>query len=460
MAKDFPLSITVKAIDKATAPLRAINKSISQATAPIRSMANHIKALSDEAGIPRLARGFRNVGSAVRSVGAGVAKLGLTIGAMAAAAGYGLFRIIKGSVTAGDDLATIAQRVGLTVDAYAQLQYAAAQADVEQESFNRSMDVFTKQVGEAQAGTGTLLAFLQKVAPEVALQVKGSKSTEEALGLLTRVLERVPDPSRRAALAAAAFGRSGLQMGQFLGQGSKAVDAARAEYLRLAGSQEAFAAGSGELDNALRRTATAAEGAKHAMVTALFPALSEMSVVLANLISENRGSLIQWAKDVGAALSSWVKEGGPSALIAGLKDLSVAVIGVAQILGKVAGPAATAAVGTAALAGSEPAVQIAAQQFEADQAERRRASENSPYHRLTRALGFNDVPFSQQEALAALEPIPSGPAGAATAGPKGAVSETRVVVDFNNLPPGARVRQQSSGDASVDLSLGYSMAVP
>lgn len=458
MSKDFPLTLTIKAIDKATAPLRAINKSISQATAPIRSMANHIKALSDEAGIPRLARGFRDVGSAVRSTVGSVAKLGLGVAAMASAAGYGLARIVKGSVDSGDKLAEMADRVGLSVDAYAQLQFAAAQADVEQEQFNSSMDQFNKRLGESRTGGGELLGLLKKVAPEMAGQIKGAKGTEDALAIMGRAMVKLEDPGKRAALAAAAFGRGGLQMGQFLGQGAKAVDAARAEYLKLAGSQEEFARGAGELDNALRRTEVAAEAAKNAMVTALFPALSEMAVVLADLIGENRGAFVAWAKELGGALRGWVKEGGPSALIAGLKDLSAAVIGAAQLLGKVAKPVATFAVGTASLMGSEAAIQQVQKEVEADRAEQKLKNDNSPAMRLARRLGFGGMPLDQQQALAGLEPV-TGPAGA-TAGPAAASSETRVTVDFNNLPAGTRVAQKSNGPAAVDLSLGYSMAVP
>lgn len=50
--------------------------------------------------------------------------------------------------------------------------------------------------------------------------------------------------------------------------------------------------------------------------------------------------------------------------------------------------------------------------------------------------------------------------GAAPPAPGGAASETRVQVDFNNLPPGSRVSRESSGPAEFDLGLGYSMVQP
>jgi len=176
MAVEYPLSLIIKAVDKATAPLRAINARMKQFTAPVRKLNNSFRALSEEAGIPRLAKAFGRVGGSLRKVGSETMALGLKITAMAAGAAYGLYHIVRGAVDAGDKLGEMAQRVGLSVDAYAQLQFAAAQADVEQEQFTSSMDQFNKRLGEMKAGGGAMLEFLQKVSPVLARQMKGAKS--------------------------------------------------------------------------------------------------------------------------------------------------------------------------------------------------------------------------------------------------------------------------------------------
>lgn len=438
MAKDFPLSLTIRAVDKATAPLRAINKHIHEAFAPVRKLNNSLRALSTEAGLPRLARHARAVGGAMKSV----ARLGLGVAAMGAGAGYALHRIVRGSVDAGDKLAEMADRVGLSVDAYAQLRHAAAQADVDNEQFNASMDRFNKGLGEARAGGGELLGFLKKAWPNLAPQIQGAKSTEEAFGLMSKAFAKLTDPSEKAALAAAAFGRSGLQMGQFLGQGEKAIAASRDEFFRLAGSQEAFARGAGAMDNAMRNTETAIDSVKNAMVAELFPGLTEMAKALTRLIGDNRETLVTWAKEMGAALGQFVKEGGMDRLVDGLKMLSAAVGQTYRLL------KGAAMFGANVSAGPIDSVR-----------------------KLVKA--GNLMMPSDADTLQGLEPTaldfpslgePAGapalgaPAGAAMAGPAAASSETRVTVDFNNLPAGARVKKKSSGPATVDL--GYSMAVP
>lgn len=310
MAKEYPLSLVIRAVDKATAPLRALNARMRELTAPVRKLNNSFKALSDEAGFPRLTKSLTGVGRAVGGVGREAMALGLKLAGMATAAAYGLYRIVRGAVDAGDQLGEMAKRVGLSVDAYAQIQYAAGQADVEQEAFNGAMDQFNKRLGEAKSGGGQLLSFLNQVAPGLANQVKAAKSTEEALGLMTSAFEKVTDPGKRAALAAAAFGKSGLQMGQFLGQGTKALADQRAEFMRIAGSQEEFARLAGELDNASKRSVGALGALRNGAMTKLFPALIKLSDALTELVVKHGAKVVAFFERIGAAVSDWVDSGG------------------------------------------------------------------------------------------------------------------------------------------------------
>ncbi|ACG73242.1 hypothetical protein AnaeK_2014 [Anaeromyxobacter sp. K] len=506
MAKEYPLSLVIKAVDRATAPLRAINARMQKITAPVRRLNNGLRALSDEAGLPRLVKGFGGVGRAVGSVGREAAALAAKLGALTGGAAFALYRITKGAADAGDELATMAQRVGLSVDAYAQLQFAAAQADVEQEAFAGAMDRFNKGLGEAKAGGGSMLAFLQKVSPRLAEQVKGAKSTEAALALMTDAFERVKDPARRAALASAAFGKSGLQMGQFLGQGSAAIDEQRRRFAELAGSQEAFARGAGDLDNAMRETETSFLGLRSAAAGALFPALTELARALTNLLAGNRGRIAAWAREAGAALSSWLAGGGLERLVetmrrwadtlgrlvdmmGGLKGVLVAV-GVymgADFLSTIASTVAWfAKLGGAVLpivirAGgllipvlgkmlafllginlANPLVWIAAlgaalaaaayviwknwepiSAFFVDLWERVKTIAGA----VGRFFGIGVGAAGPTLGAAAAAPAPAG----------SQMGSAHVQVDFANLPQGARVNADPRGTADLDLSMGYAM---
>lgn len=335
----FPLSLVIRAVDKATAPLRAINERIQRFTAPVRKLNNAFQNMSAEMGLPRLMKSVRGVGASIRSVGSEALGLGLKISAMAAGAGYALYSMVRGAVDTGDKLGEMAKRVGLSVDAYAQLQYAAAQADVEQEQFNAAMDQFNKRLGEAKLGGGPLLEFLKKSSPALAKQMRGASGASEGLLLLSDAFEKVTDPGKRAALAAAAFGKSGLQMGQFLGQGTKALEEQRSAYLALAGSQEKFAAGAGDLDNAMRDTETAFLGMRSTVMGELAPALTELAKAITRVIGENRGGLAKWASETNAAIMGWVQGGGVDRLVVGLREIAGTVERVVEKLGGLKGAA-------------------------------------------------------------------------------------------------------------------------
>jgi hypothetical protein len=500
MAAEFPLSLVIKAVDKATAPLREINKRMQAFTAPVRKLNNSVKALSDEAGVPRLMKSFKGVGSAVGNVGKEAAALGLKIAGIGAAAAVGFYAIVRSSVDAGDKLGEMAQRVGLSVDAYAQLQFAAAQADVEQEAFNSSMDKFNKNLGSMKAGGGEFIAFLDKVNPAFAQQMKATKTTEEALALLTLGFEKVTDPSKRAALAAAAFGKSGLQMGQFLGQGSKAIEEQRKRYFELHGSMVGFAAGAGELDNALRETENAFEGLRDTAMGALFPALTKISKAITGFLAKNREGLAAWAEKTGAAISAWVEGGGLERLGAGLREMAGTIGRIVERLGGLKGIATITAVVMAgpllmsvltlgkaiwglgmAMAGTPIGWFLAALLAVGAAGYAITKNWDDMIEAFTTWSGWLNFMKAQIDMI--LSPLESlrvagewwgkqigfggataqpslGASAAAPGAAPGAAGSARVQVDFANVPKGVRVTADPQGTAELDLSMGYSMVGP
>ncbi len=349
MTAKFPLEVVIKAVDKATAPVRALTVQIHKLTAPLKNIKlfDQVRSLGKAINFEGISKGLSGVGSAMGKVGSEVFSLGAKLAGIAVAAGAAFFHIIKSSVDAGDKLGEMADRVGLTVDVYASLGHAAAQADVDQESFNTAMDKFNKNMGEMTHGKGgEFLHFLNEVSPTLAKQVKAAKGTEAALALMTDAFARIDDPAKSAALSAAAFGKSGLQMGRFLHQGSAAIQEQQRRYFELTGSQEDFAKGAGELDNAMRENDLAFTGLRNTLAGAFFPALTELSKLVTTFLSKNRDGLKKWATSTATALQKWIDSGGFERLVENLKA-------VAESIGKVVewlGPMGTMLAGVAVLA--------------------------------------------------------------------------------------------------------------
>jgi hypothetical protein len=337
MAIKYPLSLVVQVTDKATGSLAGINAKIGKLTQPIRvplrRLGNSLTAFSKEAGLPVLVDRFKGVGSSVKSVAQEAESLGKKLAGVTLLAGGLAFGLIHSSVEAGDKLGEMSQRLGISANGFAQLRFAAEQSDVEQEQFTSGMDRLNRSLGEMRAGGGQLFQFLNKVSPTLARQVKAADSTSGAFYLLVRAFEKLEDPAKRAALAAVAFGKGNLQMGQFAGMGEGAIDALRKRFGDLAGDQELFAKRSGDSDNAMRESRVALEGLRNAAVTGFLPAVTTLSTALADFLAKNRQGLAAWAERTGAAITAWVEGGGLERLGATLSEIGSTIAMVVDKLG-------------------------------------------------------------------------------------------------------------------------------
>lgn len=335
--KNVDLKLTIKAFDKVSKPLANINSKLQRLTVPARALGNSFRGLSMQLGLPRVGSALRGVGRSFQGVGRSVMGLGKMIAGMVAGAlfgGYGLFALVKGAVTAGDTLAKISDRLGLSIDSYAQLQYAAAKASVGQEEFNASMDRFSKNLGDLKAGTGPLFTLLSKVSPAFLRQLKSAKSTEQGFYLVTKAMHRLTQASQQSSLAAAAFGRSGMKMVNLLKGGTAALDKERKEFARTAGSQKRYALESQETANTLTFLGAAFEGLRSATAP-LQPAFRQLATTLANFIAQNRGKLAAWAEKTGKAITGWVNGGGLERLAKSFKEIAGKV---GHLVDKLGGP--------------------------------------------------------------------------------------------------------------------------
>lgn len=267
----------------------------------------------------KFGKGFSNLGGGLGRVGNEALALTGKLAAVGGVAAFAFANVLKGTVEAGDKLGEMADRTGLSVDAFASLQHAAGQADIEQEQFNSGMDTFNKNVGLARLGTGKFFTMLQKIGPAFAQQIKGAKSTEEAFSLLTDAMERHKDPSDRAALSVAAFGDAAF--GGFLGQGGAAIQAQQAESMRLGGSQEQLARNAGLLDNALKKLAKAFGGLRTAGLAPLMPAFTKLAEAVTDFVVKNRDGIAKWAEGAGKAIKDWLAGGGLERLVENFKEL-------------------------------------------------------------------------------------------------------------------------------------------
>jgi hypothetical protein len=334
--KQVPLSIIIRAVDRATAVVRKVNESVNRLSGvtTLRALGESLKGLAKESGLGTIAERIKGVGSAVKGVfgsikndllGAGVG-IGIVVHQLAA------------MIDEFDDLGDKAEKMGVTVDFLASMRYAAERSGAKVEQLDEGLKTLTQNIGQARAGTGRMVKFLQTVSPALLEQLKASKSTEAAFRLLADAMAKIPDPARRLALAQKTVGDTDLA--PLLARGSAGLLELQGAFIGMAGSQEEAAAGAGAVDDSLKDLHAATQGIKAALIGGLSPALQQLVEELRAWFTENRERIAEWAKEFGqnlpdkihnfveTLLSGVDKVSGFVDAIGGLKTVALAIAGV------------------------------------------------------------------------------------------------------------------------------------
>jgi hypothetical protein len=146
-------------------------------------------------------------------------------GAFAALASLsGAIDKVRQSLADFEEIGNRAKAVGLDTDVFQAISFGAEQADVSQEKLNRSLEVFTKNVGLAREGTGGLSSGLERLNPALLDSILNAGSQEERLKLVADALAATTDATEKAAIATAAFGRGGIEMVRVLDGGAASID--------------------------------------------------------------------------------------------------------------------------------------------------------------------------------------------------------------------------------------------
>jgi len=151
----------------------------------------------------------------------------LAVGAAAAAAAAGLFKLASSTAEQGDNIAKTARDLGIGTDALQEYAYAANIAGISQGELEKGLKLFSRSMGQAAQGTGIAATQLEYLGITVRDANGEMKSNEVLLEEVGDKLREVEDASIRASISQDLFGRSGQRMGTFLIQNRDTLDELR-----------------------------------------------------------------------------------------------------------------------------------------------------------------------------------------------------------------------------------------
>ena len=178
-----------------------------------------------------LERSFGKIQRSSANMIRGMTSWRAVVGTLAGTAGLGT--LIKNSLETADAIAKSADVIGIRTGALQEYQHAARLSGVDTELLNKSFSAFSKRVGEARQETGPLTSYLKKFDEQLLANIRNSSTIEQALDLVFKRMGSLSNAADRAALANAAFSRSGLKLVNMVKNGAGGLQSMREEAQQL-----------------------------------------------------------------------------------------------------------------------------------------------------------------------------------------------------------------------------------
>ncbi len=227
---------------------------------------------------------FKNTNKNLQTFGANLQKVGASMAAVGASITAAFGVAVKSLANAADVADDTAKRTGLTVEAVQELAYAAKLCGTDL----GTMEIALRTVQKNMAGTGQESATFKAALEGLGLSLKDLQLTspQEQFDTLSQAIAGVVDPSQRAGLAMAVFGRSGTALLPMLAEGADGIARLKQEAHQFGYvmDQETAKAGSDFNDN-LDRLKGSVGGLAQQIVAGMLPGLNTFVRAMAEVVS-------------------------------------------------------------------------------------------------------------------------------------------------------------------------------
>lgn len=170
---------------------------------------------------------FRGLGKAAggaSKVVGGLAKGVATAGVAFTAASVAVAAIARSSFEFADAIGKVATRTGIATDTVQAFQIAAVESGVSVEIANKSLEKFTRSVGDAQRGLKTQADIFNDLGVSITDVNGETKSMDILLREVSDGMAGLKSQSEKATVAANLFGRAGGQIVDILDNGGASFD--------------------------------------------------------------------------------------------------------------------------------------------------------------------------------------------------------------------------------------------
>jgi len=286
------LGFLLAATDKMTA---VVSSAVKQSTAKLTAF---------EKSVNKIGANFTKVGGLMTTAGVGVFE--------------GMVSLARQTADYGDSAIKTAQKVGMGVEAWQQLAYAAKLANVESDALATSMIQFNKTLSNAFAGGNREVSDgLRSLGISIKDTSGKMRKQEDILKDIADVFSKTEDSAGKTTIATKLFGKSGAELIPLLNSGSASIEQLVEEALRLGiVIDEEAAKASEEFKDNLTRLQMSVQGFTTVIGSALIPKIDQ---------------LVQKAIEVAQKVKDWIKEN--TGLVNTIADAALKVSGFLIVTG-------------------------------------------------------------------------------------------------------------------------------
>lgn len=225
----------------------------------------------------------------------------------------------------GDQLDDASRRTGVSAEELQRWTYVAESMGVEAGDLNAGMRAFGRTMGAAVRGQGQGVRAFRALGVSVRDGNGQFRSRNEVMHDAIAALQRIEDPTRRAAMAQTIFGRGAEDMGAILNSTNAQLEAANARFSELGGGlSNDVVAQAGAADDAMRDFRLVMLQLKGVLVTSILPTITRVISTFATLV----GGLAQAIRRSSALDAAF---GSLAAVVVALSPL-IAAMAVAILL--------------------------------------------------------------------------------------------------------------------------------
>ena len=287
----------------------------------------------------KLVRGLRGAEKQIKAFGNRIRNMGLKMAGLGTALLAPLAGAAKYFSSYGDQVAKMAKRTGLSVEALSEMQFVASQSGTSIETLETGFRRMQRSIYDAGRGLSTQTDALA----DLGLKYKdlNGLAPEEQFKVLADAISKVEDPTRRAALAQAMFGRAGTQLIPMMADGAEGIEKLQEEARRLGQTMSGKDAKAAEdfTDAMDKLWKTVKMGVFHigaALAPTLQAAAEKLAEVVAKIsawIKSNRELIVIVAKVATGILAAGVGIAIFGTIISGLGSVIGGVISVITAFG-------------------------------------------------------------------------------------------------------------------------------